>query len=155
MNTTVKNVKRTKQYKAFIAAGLNEDAAIAAYNTVNGIESEPTVDPRIQLLIEGGLTQEQAVKVLADNDAAEAEKAPEEPVQTAKEQQEALVASRGLAFTKGRVYVTPSIIEAQVRVLKTGSPEIVQGSGQGRVHSVLIFRTDSGDAAIQNLVKPV
>ena len=44
-----------------------------------------------------------------------------------------------------RVYTNMAIVEAQVRVIKTGKPEIVSSSGVGRTKAVLIQRTESGD----------
>lgn len=71
-----------------------------------------------------------------------------------KDRAEALVAQQGMAFTRGRVYSTPAIVEAQVRVLKTGRPEVVPTSGVGHIAAVLLYRETSGDCVIQNLKKP-
>lgn len=64
---------------------------------------------------------------------------------------EALVAERGLGYAKGRVYVTTDMLEAAVRVRKTGSPEIIGSAAVGRTSNVLLFRTDNGQVAFQNL----
>lgn len=153
---TVKSPTRTKQYRALIAAGLDKDAALAAYNAVNAPAPVNEADAKVQSLVNAGFTEEQAAVALtkAEKPAKKSKKAKKAPKELTKaEQDAALVEAAGLTFTKGRVYTNPAIIEGQVRVLKTGRSEIVQASGNGRVHSVLIFLTDSGDAAVQHLVK--
>lgn len=137
------NIKATKKFKALIAAGLTEDAALKAYRTVEG---EDAVDPRVQQLLDAGFTVTQAKLALA---------APvEATVLSSKEQGEALVAKQGLTFTKGRVYGGPALAEAIVRVHKTGKPEIVKSSGAGRTAGVLVYKEESGDVACQNVMKP-
>jgi len=58
--------------------------------------------------------------------------------------------AHGYALNTGRVYLTADAVKAAGRVVKTGTPEIVATSG-GRSTHVLVFRTDTGDAAVQNL----
>jgi hypothetical protein len=143
------NIKATKKFKALIAAGLTEDAALKAYRTA---ESEDAVfgrfcrNPRVQQLLDAGFTVTQAKLALA---------APvEATVLSSKERGEALVAKQGLTFTKGRVYGGPVLAEAIVRVHKTGKPEIVKSSGAGRTAGVLVYKEESGDVAQQNLTVP-
>lgn len=130
------------------------------------ITAPAEVSPSMQALVDAGLfTAEQAERL----DASQAKpkkgkgkkakkgkgKARTTADLTPKQAGEALVAQRGLSFTRGRVYSNSDIIEAQVRVLKTGKPEVVSTSGVGRIAAVLIYRETSGDVALQNLVKPV
>lgn len=129
MSTTSTRVRSTKKYKALIAADFSDEQALTLL----------------------GATAPAPAKKAKGKKKAKAQ-APE---LTAKQQGEALVAKRGLAFTRGRVYVNGSIIEAQVRVLKTGTPEVVTTSGVGRIVAVLVYREDSGDVAVQNLAQPV
>ena len=126
--STNTRIRSTKKYKALIAADFSDDDAMKI------------------------LAPEAKAKKKGKGKKAKAQ-APAEL--TAKQVAEALVAQRGLAFTRGRVYTNGPIIEAQVRVLKTGTPEVVQTSGVGRIVAVLIYREDSGDVAVQNLAKPV
>lgn len=148
-------IARTKKYQALIAVGLSpEDAAKRYREVVEGIAPEPTIDP-IAELVAAGFTEEDARKIVSAGAVAEPEATVTAPVKkTSQELGEALVEQHGLAFTKGRVYVTPDIIEAAVRVRKTASPEVVTSSGVGRTAAVLVFKTDGGDVAIQNLAKP-
>lgn len=151
---TIAQVQQTKQYKALIAIGLNPDAALKAAGTKLGVTFAAPVDERLQTLIAGGFTEAEAREQLGLVDATTPAVKPE-PVKalTSKEQGDALVEAQGLAFTKGRVYVTPDINEAIVRVRKTGRPETVASSGVGRTKAVLIFREESGDVAVQNLTR--
>lgn len=174
MSTTTRP-RATKKYKALIAAGLNDNEALGVLGiTPEQADVEVVVDPRIEALKDGGFTEEQALQILTDQDAGTkvkgkkkgkkakvtaAIKAEAAEVLAAslspKQRAEALVAERGLAFTRGRVYVTGELIEAQARVMKTGAPEVGNASGVGRVSAVLIYREESGDVALQNLSKPV
>ena len=153
-------MRRTKKYKALVSVGLSpEDAAKAYRRVVLGEEPpveplEPAVDP-IAKLMEAGLTKSQAKKALKAGTPSVPVPVPvPAPAPVAKQSAtDALVEKHGFAFAKGRVYVTPAIIEGTVRVTKTGSPEIVTSSGVGRTSAVLLFRTPGGDCAIQNLTK--
>ena len=148
-------VKNTQQYAAILAALGTEDKALNAYFDIHPDErpAETTeVDANVQLLVNSGLSVEQARQVLS----AQVEAAPEEPkTLTPEEVGEALVAQHGYTFAKGRVYGGTALAEAIVRVTRTGSPEIVQSSGVGRTKALLVTRKESGDVAIQNLTKPV
>lgn len=128
------NIKRTKKYKALLAVGLTDEKA-------QGVMNPASTSP-LDILLEGGWNEDEARAILAGGTVE-----PDEPLDPA----EALVESSPYSYTKGRVYVTTSIIEACVRVIKTGKPEIVKTSGNGRTKAVLIKREDSGDASIQNL----
>jgi hypothetical protein len=148
-------IARTKKYQALIAVGLSpEDAAKKYREIVEGAAPEPVIDPAADLLA-AGFSQEEVDAIIG---AGATTPEPAEKVvlakKTSQELGEALVENAGLAFTKGRVYVTPDIIEAAVRVRKTSSPEVVSSSGVGRTAAVLVFKTDGGDVAIQNLAKP-
>lgn len=67
---------------------------------------------------------------------------------------EELVAKAGLTPVRGRVYVTTAVIEAQVRVLKSGKPEVVRNEGTHRTKGVLVYRHDKSTVALQNLGEP-
>ncbi|NUS02007.1 MAG: hypothetical protein HOV97_05520 [Nonomuraea sp.] len=171
MNTSTRP-RATKRYKALIAAGLSDTDALGVMGVSEAEAQE--VDPRLAGLIHGGFTEEQARKILGDQDAAPKGKKGKKKGKKAKasaaikaevaevvaasmspkERAEALVAEKGLTFTRGRVYVTPTMIEALARVTKTGKAEIVQASGVGRTTAVLIYKEESGDVAVQNLMKP-
>ena len=113
-------------------------------------------------LVANGLTDTQALLVLGRTDVpAKSEQTEQVAVLTAPtdKPQKAdkgarLVEKKGYAFTSCRVYVNMSIVEATVRVLKTGKPEIITSSGVGRTKAVLIQRMESGDVSVQNLTKP-
>lgn len=143
-------IKSTSKYKILLARLGSEEAATAAYHAAFGT-TEPKVDPAVAELIDAGFTQEEAERALAATPAKLAEVVP----LSSKERGEALVAEKGLTFTKGRVYATGSTAEAIVRVLKTGKPEVVTSSGVGRTKAVLVYKEDSGDVALQNLAQPV
>lgn len=165
--TTTARPRSTKKYKALIAAGLDDSAALGVMGvSLEAAEPvvEPEIDPRITSLVEAGFKPEQAAQIVAEQDAGSSKKKSKKakkakadaPAELSpKERAEALVAERGLTFTRGRVYVTSQVIEAQARVMKTGAPEVVQTSGVGHINAVLIYREDSGDVAVQNLRKPV
>lgn len=177
----VAGARRSKKYKALRSEPvyLDDVTALAilgfAAQAVPEPAPQPQVDPRVARLVEsGGYTLEEATAVIEElfptaaataepeaSEPAEAEAPVEEPevsggdVEATPPQpaHDALVEEHGLTFTKGRVYVTPDATEAIVRVRKTGSPEIIQSSGVGRTKALVLFRTDSGDVAIQNLTK--
>lgn len=183
MSKTTTRVRSTKKYRSLIAAGLNDNEALnvlgdtttprkqAASTEVSAEVNTEVVDnddPVFRQLVDGGFTAAQARDLMAKGDKpAKAKKggkkkgkgkkakAAKPETLSAKDRADALVASQGLAFTRGRVYTTPDIIEAQVRVLKTGRPEVVMASGNGHVTAVQVYRTDSGDCCVQNLKKPV
>lgn len=148
-------IARTKKYQALIQVGLSpEDAAKRYRQIVEGQAPEPEANP-LQQLLDAGFDETEARAILGSGSVAEPEAKVAPAKKTSQEIGEALVEEHGLAFTKGRVYVTPDIIEAAVRVRKTGSPEVVTSSGVGRTAAVLIFQTEGGDTALQNLAKPV
>lgn len=159
--TTNTRPRSTKKFKALIAAGLSETDAFAVMGVDGNMPNDAEPDALTQL-VDAGFTQDEAAKILADRDTGKGKKkkgkkakaqAPE--ALTPKQEAEALVASKGLTFTRGRVYGGASLAEALVRVMKTGSAEIVTSSGVGRVSAVLVYRETSGDVAMQNLSKPV
>lgn len=168
MSTTTRP-RATKRYKALIAAGLNDTDALTTLG-VSIDEAGPVetaVDERVATLMDGGFTQEQAEQIVATQ-SKPAKKGKNKKAKkakgvslvktelTAKEKAEALVAEKGLAFTRGRVYSPADrLAEAIVRVAKTNSPEIVTSSGVGHVAALLVYREESGDVAVQNLRKPV
>lgn len=154
--TTIASVKRTKMYKALIAVGLDENAAL---KELGHVVAAP-VDERLARLIAAGFTEAKAREALANAGVA-LDAAPQTVAATtvakpliAKDAADALVAESPYEFTKGRVYVGGDAIEAQVRVRKTGKPEIVGKDGEGRTKALLMFKTANGDVAIQNLMLP-
>jgi hypothetical protein len=165
------NPRATKKYKALIAAEFSDSEALnfLASQGVDVSHVQPKDAPEddaLAALVQAGFTREQAEQLNASQPkgkkakkkakkAKAAKAAPAPEVLTAKQEGEALVAQRGFSFSRGRVYSTMETIEAQVRVLKTGRPEVVSTSGVGRVVAVLIYREESGDVAVQNLAKPV
>lgn len=147
MSKTTAKPRATKKYRALIAAGVSDERALE----VLGV-AEPKVDERVTQLVEAGFSEDEAKAILsASEEQGEVEDAP--APQTAKQRAEALVEEKGFGFTKGRVYVNEEILAAAVRVRRTGTPEVAATSGVGRVAGVLIYREDSGDVAIQNLVR--
>jgi len=171
----IAGARRSKKYKALVAPPLNLDdvAALAilgfAVEAVPEPAPEPQVDPRVARLVDSGaFTQEEAQEAVAAMDGTPTDQPTQEPESEAPAEEpsggdveaapagpvhEELVEAHGLTFTKGRVYLTADAAEAIVRVRKTGSPEILQSSGVGRTKAVVLFRTDSGDVACQNLSK--
>lgn len=147
----IASTKRTKKYAGLINIGLTEDAALAQLGV--GVAE----DTRVADLVAAGFSQVEAEGIVGTttDGAMSAVTTPASPL-TNKDLGDALVAQHGLAFTRGRVYVTPSILEAAVRTLKGGGAEIVATSGVGRSVAVLVFKVEeSGDVALQNLAKPV
>ena len=143
MATPVKHPTRTKVYKALFAAIGDRDAALAAYHALNEAAPTPVDEP----------TPEVEAKVEEPKKKGKKGKKAKAKKLTAQETLEAFVATRGFEFTRGRVYVTPQIVEACVRVLKTGRTEVATTSGKGRIDAVVVFATESGDVAVQNLVR--
>lgn len=70
---------------------------------------------------------------------------------TAKDKADKLVAKSEFDFTRGRVYTSVEVVEAQVRVLEGGKAEIVPVAGDHHVQAVLVFRNEGGAAVLQNL----
>lgn len=139
-----RSVTSTKQYRALLAAfDGDRETAYEAYQAVNAPAEKPEVTPDTTVSLEKTPKQKKAKKDKAQK---------VEKIVTTKDTVEALVEARGFGFARGRVYVTGEIVEASVRVLKGGSPEIVKTSGNGRISAVAIFATESGDCAVQNLV---
>lgn len=129
MSNTTTKPKATKEFKALVASLGSQELAATAWNALH---------------------PENPVKVKAKTEEP-AEAAP----LTSYEVSQALVAQAGFVPVRGRVYATPEIIEAQVRVLKTGKPEVVRTSGEHRTKAVVIYRTDDGTTvAVQNLGQP-
>lgn len=143
-------IKSTSKYKALIAVGLDEAAAM---KVLTGAKQNAEVDK----LVAAGFTPEDAERILANGYTAiePVAETVTEPAKTAKETateyNEALVAQNGRTFARGRVYINEAVVEGVVRVLKTGSSEIVNTSGVGRTKAVLVAREESGDVSIQNL----
>lgn len=162
--TTVRKPRATKAFKQLLDFLGSDAAAVAQWNKVHPdnqipVEGTTTVvaadplTPEARALVEAGLiTEEDALAVIGGAPAAtEAPAAPPAPA-TSKDLGDVLVAEQGFVFSKGRVYTTPTLIEAQVRVFKTGKPEIVDVEGSRRTKGVLVFRTDDGaSVALQNL----
>ncbi len=144
--------RRTKKFKALVAIGLSEHDALAKL----GVQQGPAADERLADLIAGGFSEAEAREILATHDGAPASPAPAPVVEppkpaTSQDLAEALVEASPFKFSKGRVYVGGDAIEAQVRVRKTGKPEIIAASGVGRTTAMVLFRTETGEVAIQNL----
>jgi len=151
MSSTTTKPRTTKKFKALIAHLGSEEAAVNAWNSAfpdNPIAVE--LPEEVAVLVAAGFTEEQARAALGAKDAPK-----QEPVAlTSKEQADVLVAKEGLTHVRGRVYTNPDLIEAQVRVLKTGKPEIVRTPGSHRTKAVAIWQTDEGSVAVQNLGEP-
>lgn len=168
------NPRGTKRYKALRAADFTDTQALDIMGDTTtkrrdeapALAAEVEVDPRVTQLVDGGFSPEQAERLVADQDGPAKKKGKKKGKKAKsrvkaqaetlsdKDRAEALVAQQGMAFTRGRVYSTPAIVEAQVRVLKTGRPEVVPTSGVGHIAAVLLYRETSGDCVIQNLKKP-
>ena len=151
MSTTATKPKTTKKFKALAVALGSEEAAITAWNSAfpeNPIAVE--LPESVAVLVAAGFTEDQARAAL------DAKSAPKQDAValTSKEQADVLVAKEGLTHVRGRVYTNPDLIEAQVRVLKTGKPEIVRTPGSHRTTAVAIWQTDEGSVAVQNLGEP-
>jgi hypothetical protein len=149
-------LRRTEKFKACITAKVDPDLAVKALDpelhaALHPVEADP-LTAQVAALVAANFTEAEARRLLG---GTATEVTPAEAAVAVKDEAEALVAAKGLAFTKGRVYVTGSILEAAARVLKGKKPEIVASSGVGRTSAVLVFCLPSGDAAIQNLHKPV
>jgi hypothetical protein len=141
--TTAARTRSTKKYKALIEIGKSDTEALAIL--LPNPESATTPSD-IDKLVKAGFSPEDAATAVAAHPAKSAEEKPKQV------EADALVASQGLKPTRGRVYYTGSILEAAATVLKTGSPQVVKTAGVGHTKAVLIFVTDAGGPAIQNLV---
>jgi hypothetical protein len=145
-------IKRTNKYKALIKTGVPSDVAIALCEA-DLANSKPTPEPEpvkadpLADLVAAGWDPEIAQAII---DSGATNTAPVEEQDTLSEA-ERLVAESGFDYAKGRVYVTPAIVKAVIRVTESGRPEIVPTSGAGRTKAVLLNRTESGDTFIQNL----
>lgn len=98
------------------------------------------------------LSREEILQVLAGL----TEDAPAtEPEATSKQQADVLVEESPFTFTSGRVYLSGAMIEAAARVANTGSPELVKvPTDSKRTAAVILWRTDEGSVAAQNLRLP-
>lgn len=123
------DARRTKAYASLIAADLSDKKALKAL----GVTKDPAKPAK------GKAAKKAAAKTAAAKPVSATDK---------------VVAKAGLVYGRGRVYVTGDAIEAAARVRKGGSPEVVTSSGVGRAAAVVVFKTESGDVAIQTLVKP-
>jgi len=143
-----KSIKANTQFQALAAVLGDDQKALAAFNRINPEpEAEPVVDARVQKLLDAGLTAEEAATALAD-----VETVLEAPV-TEKEKAEALMVERGFTWAKGRVYATPALAEAIIRVHRGAKAQVVPSSGVGRTKAVLVYKEASGDVVLQNLTK--
>lgn len=68
-----------------------------------------------------------------------------------KETVDALIADKGFVPVRGRVYATGAVLEAGARVLKGGSPQIVNLPGDHRVRAVAVYPASDETVAFQNL----
>jgi hypothetical protein len=151
----VGGIKRSKKFAALVTNGFTEAEALSLLG-VPAQPADPAAEKVAALVATGSFTEAEARSIVEAQfftPTATATAVKPEPV-TSKTLADNLVAQAGLAHTKGRVYVTGSILEAAARVLKTGTPEIIATSGVGRTKAVVIFREDSGDVALQNLFQP-
>lgn len=150
MARTHASIKNDVQYKALLALLGDEDKALESFQRLTATVAEPKVDPAMQTLIDAGFTPEQIAAAMSDDTPPVAE--PEvvvEPHEELREQQ-------GFDFAKGRVYAGAELAEAIVTVTKTGKPRIVTGrTVNERTKAVLVYRLESGDVALQNLIKSV
>jgi Holliday junction resolvasome RuvABC DNA-binding subunit len=135
-------VKRTKKYKALIALGLSETEALKKLKELAG-ETEPApTKSDIQELLDAGFSEEDARRIVGDVVTSP---------KSAKELIAEAVRDAGYQFTNGRVYMNSDVVQGIVRVMKTGTTEIVPTSGVGRVKAVVLIREESGDVSVQNL----
>jgi len=145
-----KSATTTKKFKALVAVLGSEEAARTAWDAANPSNPvapvEADTDPQVKLLVEAGFSPEDAEKYAAQVSPTSL---------TSKEQVDVAIAKRGLVPVRGRVYGTFALIEACVRVLKTGKPEVVDLAGERHIKAVAIWRTDDGESfAQQNLGEP-
>lgn len=142
-------VKADPQFQTLVEVLGSQTKAKAAYDRIQPA-TPAEVPSELQQLLDAGFTQEQAEKALAADVKAEA--APVVPIaETTKEKLARQVDEAGLSFTRGRVYVTKSVIEAVARTLRNGKAQIVEASGNGHVSHILVAKEESGDVSLQNL----
>ena len=156
---TVKNPRATKKFKGLVALLEDEARAVIAWNASNpdnpiAVADEPEViTPEEKKLMDAGFKLDEARAALAAAKDTDTTAAPEtvDPPLSSSEQGEVLAAKAGLVPVRGRVYSHPALIEAQVRVMRSGTPELVQAPGEHRTKAVLVYRLDDGKGlALQN-----
>lgn len=114
----------------------------------------------LTLLTQGQHATPPAVAEVVEQTAPLAEPEPTpEPEPSASDRLLAYVAEQGLAFARGgRTYQDADILKAQVRVLKTGKPEVLPYSDSvGNLHKrgvthLAIGRTDDGKSTFTQFV---
>lgn len=150
----IAGIRRSNAYKALIAEGKSPAKALKRLTRDQTPKADPNAAKIAALVATGEFTQAEAVQIVAAQHftPTAVAKATKE---TSSDTADRLVAEAGLAHARGRVYVSPTIIEATVRVSKGGSPEVVATSGVGRTTHVVVFRTEGGDVALQNCYRPV
>lgn len=154
--TTIKHPRATKKFKALLALlDDNEAAAVATWNATNPdnpIGAPAGVSGDLKKLMDAGFTEEEAKAALKAAEDAKTQTPAEAAPLTSKEHAEAMVAKAGLVHVRGRVYVTTAHVEAQVRVMKTGKPELIRNEGSHRTKAVIIYRLDDDQTvALQNV----
>lgn len=154
--TVKSNPRDSKKFKALVALVSDEDRAVIAWNSAhpdNPIPTDTEVEEpsaEVAKLMKAGFKREEAEAALASAANTDTSQAQPEK-QTSAEQGEVLAAKAGLVPVRGRVYSHPALIEAQARVLKTGTPELVQQPGEHHTKAVLVYRLDdSKSLALQN-----
>jgi hypothetical protein len=160
MTLTDARIRATPQYKALRSilgadgkARFSAPVALAKVKALMCPDPEaPTTPSAEQDLIDAGFSPDEAAETLAEVSDATVESIVEAKPKSPKDVADELVASQGLRHTRGRIYSNSHIIEAQARVLKTGSPEVIQSSGVGHTKAVVVFKVESGEVAVQNLV---
>lgn len=134
-------IRRTKKYAALLAVLNSPEEAIRSYREhVLGEYPEPEPEA---VLAEAGFTSDEAEHII---DSGETPPSIESAL-------DALLVRHGFDYAKGRVYVTPDVNEAIVRVMKNNAPEVVASTRGNKVRAVAIFKTDAGDVALQNLIR--
>lgn len=155
MARTVASLRKNKQFQTLVAVLGDEESAKIAFDKVHP-EAAPVKKAKKAKksaedeLVAAGFTPEQAKQALADEPEDDL---PPAAALTDKERGAALVEEKGYGYAKGRVYGNPALAEAIVRVHRSGGAEIVQSSGAGRTAAMLVYREETGDIAIQNLIR--
>lgn len=160
MTLTDARIRATPQYKALRSilgadgkARFSAPVALAKVKALMCPDPEaPTTTSDKQELIDAGFSPEHAAEALAEVESATVESIVEAKPKSPKDLADELVASQGLRHTRGLVYTNTAIIEAQARVMKTGSPEVHKTSGIGHTKAVVVYKSDSGEVAVGNLV---
>lgn len=156
--------KTDPKFQSLLALMGSEERAITAWNSrypdspikskAKAKAKKKAVDPEIQKLVDAGFTKAEAVEFIAEAKGDPAPVEAEKPL-TSQEQGMIFAAQQGFTPTRGRVYSNTALIEAQVRVLKSGKAEVVRLSGERHIKAVLVFRVDDGfTVACQNLSEP-